>query len=344
VSDSAPDFTKSGVYSGLDYPHCCICDTSNFHRLFVAPVQNYQRGVFDLDDFPIVKCNQCGLIYVNPRISVEANNKYYEFLLTEDHDFLDKHFFETYSVHKKQIDRYIRIIKKTKFDGRILDIGCGNGFFLTRARESGFQVEGQEISSLFINYCRQNLDLTVYSGELDSLNLEAGSYDVITMFDVIEHVYLPGKLLKECNRLLKPDGLLVVTTHDIGNFFAKLYGVKWHMIYPIGHVWYFTRVTLRSLLRKEGFREIYSGSAYIADKTWPKSVFNFFTSIIKSVILRSLIIYIYSPLSKIFPFLTKWKIKLGNQTMNHQKLLFLAGSQVNLNDEILSISQPYKFR
>lgn len=340
MSDSASNFTQSGNYCGLDYPCCCICDTSNFYGLFVAPVQNYQKGIFDLDSFPIVKCNQCGLIYVNPRISIEANNKYYEFSLTADHEFLDKHFFETYPVHHKQIDRYIRMIKKTKKDGRLLDIGCGNGYFLTRAKESGFDVEGQEISPLFVNFCRQNLDLTVHSGELESLNLEAGSYDVITMFDVIEHVYDPGKLLKECRRLLKPDGLLVVTTHDIGNFFAKLYGVKWHMIYPIGHVWYFTHVTLRSLLLKESFRELYSGSAYIADNTWPKSALNFITSIIKSVIFRSLIIYIYSPISENFPFLTKWKIKIGNLTIDHQKLLFLAGRQVNLNDEILSISQP----
>lgn len=340
MSDYALGVTQSGTYSGLEYPDCCVCDTSNNCELFVAPVQKYQKGVFDLDVFPIVKCKQCGMIYVNPRISLEANNKYYEFALTGDQNFLDKHFFETYSFHRKKIDRYIRMIKKTKLEGRLLDIGCGNGYFLTRARESGFQVEGQEISPLFINYCRQTLDLTVYSGELDSLDLPASSYDVITMFDVIEHVYTPGILLKECNRLLKPDGILVVTTHDIGNFLAKLYGVKWHMIYPVGHVWYFNHTTLSSLLNKEMFKELFSGSAYTADTTWSKSIINFFSSIIKSVILRSFIIYIYHPLTKIFPFLVKWNFKIGNQTVNHQKLLFLAGGQVNLNDEILSISQP----
>lgn len=73
------------------------------------------------------------------------------------------------------------------------------------------------------------------------------------MFDVIEHVYSTGNLLKECYRLLKTDGILVVTTHDIGNFLAKLYGVKWHMIYPVGHVWYFNHKTLGSLLHKESF-------------------------------------------------------------------------------------------
>ena len=342
MSDSASDFTQSGTYGGLEYPDCCVCDTSNYCFIFAAPVQNHQKGVFDLDVFPIVKCNQCGMMYVNPRISLEANNKYYEFSLIGDQFFLDKHFFETYSVHQKQIDRYIRMIKKTKSRGRLLDIGCGNGYFLTRARESGFQVEGQEISPLFIDFCRHTLNLTVYSGELDSLDLQASSYDVITMFDVIEHVYAPGKLLKECNRLLKPDGILVVTTHDIGNFLAKLYGVKWHMIYPVGHVWYFNHTTLSSLLSKERFRELFSGSAYTADITWSKSVINIFSSIIKSVILRSLIIYIYHPLTKIFPFLVKWNITIGSQIMNHEKLLFLAGGQVNLNDEILSISQPNK--
>ena len=338
MRDLGPNSSDPRKYTGLDYPDCCICDTSNYTRLYNAPVQSYQRGIFDIDDFPIVKCNQCGLIYVNPRVSIEANNKYYEFLLDSDHEFLDNHFFETYSVHNKQIDRYIRVIKKTKPCGRLLDVGCGNGYFLTHARESGFQVEAQDISPLFIDYCRENLDLTVYSGELDSLNLDASSYDVITMFDVLEHVYFPSKLLSECHRLLKPNGILVITTHDIGNFLAKLYGVKWRMIYPVGHVYYFTRKTLSLLVGKEGFTDIYQGSAYIADVTFPKLVANFVSSILKSVLLRSLIIYIYKPISKIFPFLTKWNVNIGNQTINHQKLLFIAGNQVNLNDEILSIS------
>jgi len=326
-------------YNGLEHPNCCICGSTNYTSLFIAPVQEHQKGVFDLDSFPIVKCNQCDLIFVNPRISAEANNKYYEFSLPHDREFLDKHFFETYPIHKNRLNRYIKLINKYKKTGRLLDVGCGNGYFLTRASASGFQVEGQEISPLFINYCRNELGLIVHSEELVANNLETGSYDVITLFDVIEHVYQPDELLMECNRLLKSDGILVVTTHDAGNFLAKLYRDNWHMIYPIGHVYYFSQKTLRSLLHKAGFQEKYHGLAYIADETWYKTLFNYLVSIMKSIILRSMIIYIYKPQTKIFPFLTRWRIEIGGLSMDHQKLLFLAGTQVNLNDEILSISK-----
>lgn len=94
MSDSNSNFIQSGAYGGLDHPNCWICDRSNFHELFVAPIQKYQGGAFDVDGFPVVKCNQCGLTYVNPRISTEANNKYYEFALSDDHNFLDKHFLK----------------------------------------------------------------------------------------------------------------------------------------------------------------------------------------------------------------------------------------------------------
>lgn len=340
LDEFSADEKQQERYGGLEYSNCCICGSTKSSSLFSAPVQDHQKGIFDLDSFPIVKCSQCGLLYVNPRISSEANNKYYEFSLPKDHDFLDKHFFETYSIHKKRLDRYIRVIKKYKDGGHLLDIGCGNGYFLTRAKDSGYSVEGQEISPLFINYCRQELNLVVHSGELEKLKLEVASFDVITMFDVIEHVYHPDKLLNECKRLLKPGGILVITTHDAGNFLAKRYGHKWHMIYPIGHIYYFTSQTLRSLIKSADFKEMKSGLAYIVDETWYKTFFNYLASIFKSIFLRTLIIYLYKPVAKVFPFLTKWKMKIGSFFIDHQKLLFLAGDQVNFNDEIFSISTP----
>ena len=340
MNNIASDQKQQLMIRGLEYSRCCICGSTNSTRLFDAPVQEYQKGVFELDSFPIVKCSQCGLIFVNPRISSGANSKYYEFLLPQDHDFLDKHFFETYSFHKNQLERYIRVIKKYRRSGRLLDLGCGNGYFLTCARDSGFQVEGQDISPFFVDYCRQNINLKVHSGELATLNLESSSYDVITMFDVIEHVYHPDKLLAECRRLLKPGGILVITTHDAGNFLAKRYGVNWRMIYPIGHVYYFTRKTLRSLLRKVDFKETLSALAYITDETWYRSISNYLASIFKSILLRAIIIYLYKPISKLFPFLAKWKINIRNLSLDHQKLIFLAGDQINFNDEILSISKP----
>lgn len=327
-------------YKGVEFIKCSLCGQDDTKTLFKAPVQDFQKGLFSYDEWNIVKCKNCGLVYVNPRISQDVVNRYYKFEIEGDHFFLDNHFIEMAQSQIPHWKRIIRLINQFKYNGNLLDLGCGNGTFLYQAKLAGYNVEGQDISPYFINYCKTQYDFNIYEGELNYLNLPSEHYDVITMFDVIEHHLHPLELLQEIKRILKPDGILVISTHDIGNPFAKLYGKKWRMIYPIGHLTYYSKQTLMMTLQTAGFKCIKQGGGNIVDDHWLKEVKNFISSIFTTLILRSIIIYIYKPLCNVFPFLGKLKIKYNNTILTYDQILFKAGNQLISNDEIIAISKP----
>lgn len=327
-------------YKGLETVNCCICGPGKLKPRFKASVQEFQKELFEIDQFQIVQCENCGLTFVNPRISEDANKKYYQFELPEEQTYLDDRFGATYSFHDTNISRYLRLIKKLKPSGKMLDIGSGNGYFLHEAEKAGYSVIGQDISKYFVNLSKKNFGLNVHLGELTDLQFPQNSFDIITLFDVIEHAYHPDILLSECRRILKKDGILVITTHDFGNIFARIYGKKWRMVFPIGHVYYFTQQTLARLLTSCGFKTELAGMAYVVDTTHLRSALYYFRSIVVSLLFRSLVIFIYKPLTQLLPFLKRWKIKIGNHELRHDNLLFMAGNQIIANDQLISISKP----
>lgn len=329
-------------YKGIENINCPICNIDDTVFLFSAPVQKYQEGIFSYDKWNIVKCKKCGLVYVNPRISRTANENYYKFELQGDHEFLDTHFLESAPMQTKYWERMVRLIQKFKTTGRWLDVGCGSGALLVQARSKGYHVSGQEISPFFIDFCRNTHQLEVFNGELDTFNIRGEVFDIISCFDVIEHHRHPLSLLTEIRRILKPNGLLVISTHDFGNVFARIYGNKWRMIYPIGHLFYFTRNTMKRLLEQSGFRIISIGCANTIDTNVLRMILNSIRSFFTTIVLRSLILWIYKPISSVLPFIQNWQIKYKGVVLCHKLLLFKAGSQLISNDEMVIIACPIK--
>lgn len=328
------------TYKGIEQIHCPLCGGDDTDLKFKAPVQPYQKGHFSLDEWNIVQCRQCGLVYVNPRISEAANNAFYKFEMEGDHDFLDHHFIESAATQLPYWKRLVRLIQQEQPGGKLLDVGCGSGSLLVQARSSGFEVTGQDVSPFFINYCRNTHGLNILEGELETLHLPEASFDVVTCFDVIEHHRRPMDLLREIRRILKPTGIFLISTHDIGNLFARLYGKKWRMIYPIGHLIYFTRQTMAKMLIETGFNVVRTGGANIIDTGWPGEFKNALKSGFTTLLLRALILGIYKPVTRMLPFLTYWKIHFKGTTLTHDLLLFKAGTQIISNDEMVIIAHP----
>lgn len=328
------------MLKGFEFINCPLCGQNENKLKFTAPVQPHQKGYFSFDEWNIVQCKHCGLIYVNPRITEEVNKKYYEFDVNGDLDFIEKHFIESADYRSSYWERMVRVVKKYKISGNLLDIGCGNGAFLIAAHNAGFTVFGQDISKYFIELNEKENWIKVYEGELERLHLQKNTFDVITCFDVIEHHFNPKALLNEIRRIMKPDGILIISTHDIGNIFAKIYASKWRMIYPIGHLIYFSRKTIKKILSKTGYDIVRITGANKIDENNLKETSNFVKSVFKTLILRTLILLIYKPLTSILPFLRNWKINYKNITLTHNLVLFIAGDQIISNDELLAIAQP----
>jgi SAM-dependent methyltransferase len=153
------------------------------------------------------------------------------------------------------LDRFVRK------GSRVLDIGCAYGYFLEIAQQAGYAVSGVEINKEMARRVQERLGISCSSGaDLDDLP-SSQTFDCITMFDTIEHLEDPCRTLVACHRRLAPQGHLALTTPNIGSWVARLMGSHWPHVTPEEHLYYFDADTLRKMLRDQGFRPIWLGSA-----------------------------------------------------------------------------------
>jgi SAM-dependent methyltransferase len=136
--------------------------------------------------------------------------------------------------------------------GRLLDLGCWVGFLLAEARDRGWTVLGVEPSEFGSTFARDRLGLDVITGEFASIELPAGSFDAITMGDVIEHLTEPLATLTRIRSLLAPGGILWLALPDAGSRLARSMGRRWWSVIPT-HVQYFTRGSISALLARADF-------------------------------------------------------------------------------------------
>jgi len=200
-----------------------------------------------------VRCDRCGLVYINPQLTDDSVARIYsEMLYDQKSDRLDlllDHLDRYKSSLLKRFERYRRT-------GNLLDVGCFKGFFVYSAAHRGWVAMGTEVSRPAVQFARRQLGLTVEQGDL--LNLERfhrGQFDVITLFDVIEHLSRPDRYVRRAYRLLRPGGLLYLETPNVRALPRYLLGKRWTIFHRL-HRYYFQPETIDRLLRKAGFERI----------------------------------------------------------------------------------------
>lgn len=155
---------------------------------------------------------------------------------------------------------------------RLLDVGCGVGAFLSVARRT-YSCCGVDVSPEAVVFVRDRLGVEAYEGDLRALHLPPGTFDVVTLFDVIEHVPEPGGVLAEVHRLLVPGGIAVLTTGDTDSLVCRLSGRWWHLMTPPEHLTFFSRTGLRHMATRCGMtvehmahRPVLANVGYMAHK------------------------------------------------------------------------------
>lgn len=199
------------------------------------------------DAIDIIRCRHCGLIFTEKMQQHEDLLKHYS-------DEYFEPYLKTEAIHlKKRFSKRIEEIKGLVFPGRLLDIGCGAGFFLQLAAQTGYTVKGVEISPYAVDYARNKLGLPVFMGELEAADLTPESFDIVTLWHILEHVRDPKAFLGQVNRLLKVNGLLAVEVPNIGSSAARVAGTNWELMAPKEHFYYFDSTTLQQYLEEAGF-------------------------------------------------------------------------------------------
>lgn len=236
---------------------CDLCGT-DAHRL-VFPGQNGRGAVPEtfrssgdekLSD-PLVACENCGLLYVNPRLRSDL-------ILQGYREAVDERFVGQAAARERTFRRVLRWIETRQsipHRGRLLDIGTAGGSFLAVARGEGWDVEGCEINPWLCDWGCERYGLSIRPGEVTQQDYPEASFDLITLWDVLEHVPSPRQLVQESRRLLKKGGLFVVNYPDIGSWISRAMGRQWVFLLSV-HLYYFTRRTMAELLEACGFSVI----------------------------------------------------------------------------------------
>ncbi len=206
------------------------------------------------DGYAIVRCPICGLVYVGEDpAAIDFDAIYGESYYTGGSDQVFADYLGQERARRASARRRLWALRLLRRRGRLLDIGCAAGFFLVEAQRC-YQVQGVEFSNYSARFARERFGLDVFTGTLTQARLPAAQFDLITLWDVIEHVPDPDAVLAEAARLLKPDGRLVLTTGDIGSGYAQRQGAQWHLLAPPWHLYYFSRQTLARLGARAGLR------------------------------------------------------------------------------------------
>lgn len=222
--------------------------------------------------FQVVRCNECGLFYTNPRRSAHESAKVYseKYFMSDNPSTLG---YEDYSVHAeglKQVfaDNLSIIETCVRPPASIIDVGCAFGYFVQLASSRGWKAEGVEISEFAAQVAREKTGATIYTGALADARLHSRSYDAATMWDMLEHSCDPAGELEEVGRILKPGGYLFMTIPDAGSLPARLMGSRWYGFKSAAeHNFFFSKETLGRMLSRKGF-----GLVEFRRGVWPCSM------------------------------------------------------------------------
>ena len=161
----------------------------------------------------VVRCSVCGLVYVNPRPHADLMLEAYA--EAEDPVFAAQNEARIHGF-RKTLESVVKRLAMPPQEKRMLDVGCAGGAFLVAARQMGFAVTGIEPARWMAAYGREHYQLDIRDGILEAGVFEEGTFDVIALWDVIEHLPQPSETLKIVRSLLKPGGVLLVNYPDIG--------------------------------------------------------------------------------------------------------------------------------
>jgi 2-polyprenyl-3-methyl-5-hydroxy-6-metoxy-1,4-benzoquinol methylase len=249
ASAAAPRLEPLPAGDALD-PACALCGGRQ------------RRERFREGPWTVVTCTRCDLTYVTPRLVPEAllehvyDASYWRSPAPRERGYLD--YLGDGPLHLATFRRRLRGLERwLPPTGRALDVGCGAGDFLRTLVERGWQVAGVEPSRAAREAAARTLGVgVVRAGTLEQAGLEPGSFDLVTLWDVLEHLPDPLGSLRSVRALLRPTGRLVIETQDIESAVARRMGRRWHHFKHAEHLVHFHRGTLARALELSGFEPL----------------------------------------------------------------------------------------
>ena len=238
----------------MEYIKCVLCNEDDTVMLFKCSDLRYSTSN---ESFTLVKCNKCGLVYINPRPEKIAIDKYYS------DNYRPRKTLDAESLKrriKKYTNKYIALRMENPWyidippGANVLDIGCGSGELLMRLEELGCNAYGIDVDEITSNHLRKEMNLNVTTCDIDDgCSFQDNFFDVIIMRHSLEHVHDPVKVIQEVKRIMKLNGELIIGIPNIESVMARLTGEYWTDLDIPRHLFHFNPSTISRLLARSGF-------------------------------------------------------------------------------------------
>ncbi|MEO8147094.1 MAG: class I SAM-dependent methyltransferase [Bacteroidia bacterium] len=229
--------------------HCPICNATQFTQFIECMDYTVSR-----ETFQIVQCNNCSFKFTNPRPTENEMGRYYESDDYISHSNSRKGLFNLayQAVRNFALKRKLKLIESFHSQEKnLIDIGCGTGEFLGKANDTGWKTIGLEPSENARKYATEQNKLTVY--DLDYLKeIKPQSFDVITMWHVLEHVPNLQEFIPQLKDILKDYGTLLIAVPNCNAYESKIYNVTWAAYDVPRHLNHFNKETINKLLITNG--------------------------------------------------------------------------------------------
>lgn len=209
------------------------------------------------DHMRIVRCTACDLVYVSPTFDEAHYKKVYR--STEYQEIVrdlgeSSHDYRVQRFGRERVEIMARYVSTAR--PRMLDVGCSTGFVVEAARERGWDAVGLDLNPSAVEYGKgRGLDLRAVA--LEDAGFEPASFDAVCLFDVLEHLIDPVRALRACARLVRQGGIVFLYVPNYDSASRLLMGQDAHFIWPTHHLNYYTPITIRDLLHREGLATAY---------------------------------------------------------------------------------------
>ena len=211
----------------LEHVRCVVCNADDYDVLMPARVdhetdpdlvQKFRASGDELLIDQLVRCRQCRMQYVTPRLRGDL-------ILGAYTEGEDPTYVSQLAARERTFTRSLQEIERVAGGtGTLLDIGTAAGAFVAAATRRGWQAEGCEPNRWMAAWGERHYGIRIRQGGVFEQDYQPGSFDVVTLWDVIEHTLDPREVLEHCHSLVKPGGLLVVNYPDIGSWIARAMG------------------------------------------------------------------------------------------------------------------------
>ena len=235
---------------------CAVCGGRDFRPVYrgtvgegdLDPAPYFSSSRSSAGHFPVVRCIACGLWMANPRDDHATLARTYA-------DLKDRVYEEEEENRERTAEEHFRFMTRHQpCPGRLLDAGCATGAFARVATRAGWKTSGVDASAWALDLARERCrDATFVLGLIEEVEFPASSFDVITLWDTLEHVSAPAKVLARARSWLTPGGWLFLNVPNADSWTARAMGRRWILLLR-EHLWYFTPLTLQALLSRCGFQ------------------------------------------------------------------------------------------